>query len=84
MRKSSDRLRQKEVSSVSCLIGERAQAVVKSSKMSLDYLGLCDVDKEYERHARQQTANARKAKDKKGKRIEEEEKREIVTSVRKQ
>jgi hypothetical protein len=52
--------------------------------MSLDCLGLCDVDKEYERHARQQTANARKAKDKKGKRIEEEEKREIVTSVRKQ
>jgi hypothetical protein len=35
--------------------------------MSLDCLGLCDVDKEYERHAWQQTAKARKAKDKKGK-----------------
>ena len=41
--------------------------MVKSSKMSLDCLGLCDVDKEYERHARQQTAKARKAKDKKRK-----------------
>jgi hypothetical protein len=44
--------------------------------MSLDCLDLCDVDKEYERHARQQTARAREVKQrtKKGKRIEEEEK----------
>jgi hypothetical protein len=65
MRKSSDRLRYKEVSGVSDR-GEGASGRQVEQNVA-DCLGLCDVDKEYERHARQQTANARKANDKKRK-----------------